>query len=283
VRRVSRTLGRELEGEVGDVVGLGRAQGGEQVGQIDRAAQGRPRGAVLEHAQEAHGVEVDQLNRGQDVQRVIAEVAEQAPQRLAVKVAPVIEGIDVEVQAEVEGQRRHRPAALAIAPAVIGVAQDPGQEHADQLVAQAHVGELLDHLGAGHRGDQPAIGVEERLGLARAAQAGQVAPGLEAEPGATRHGQERAEIVDHEQRQPDAEAGQGVGPGGGADRRHRTVDGDRGQGQGRDLARQRAAATVGRDRHQARPGRGDPGGGDAARGDADGDCAARWAAPRWTR
>ena len=75
-------------------------------------------------------------------------------------------------------------------------------------------------------------------------QRGAPRPERQADPDA-RGGEQEAEVVDHEQRQVDPEAGERVGPGRGADRRHRAVDhGSPRQGEGADLAGEVAAGLI---------------------------------------
>ncbi len=71
--------------------------------------------------------------------------------------------------------------------------------------------------------------------------------------GAARHRQHHADVVDHEQRQVDAQPGERVAPRGGAHQRHRVIDPDVRERERADLAGQEAASPLGGNRHGAQP------------------------------
>ena len=162
---------QQVEREVRDVVRLGRAERGEQIDEIDRAAErlAARRAVFLEQAEQAHGVEVDQLDLRVDVHRLRDEVLDEAPQAARIEVAEVIGEVDLAEDAEVERQRLDAGGLAAIAPAVVGVAEDARQQHGDHLVAQAQAREPLDDLGARDVLEQPPVLIELRLGVRRAA------------------------------------------------------------------------------------------------------------------
>ena len=86
----------------------------------------------------------------------------------------------------------------AIAPAVVGVAEDARQQHRDHLVAQAQAGEPLGDLRARDVLEQPAVLIELRLGAGRQLDARELASRAPQHVAAraARHRQHHADVVD---------------------------------------------------------------------------------------
>ena len=184
--------------------------------------------------------------------RLRDEVLEEAPQAARVEVPEVIGVVDLAEDAEIERQRLDAGRLAAIAPAVVGVAEDARQQHGDHLVAQAQPGEPLDDLGAGDVLEQPPVLIELRLGIGGIWIAGELALARpqHVAAGAARHRQHHPDVMDEEQRQVHAHPRSASSPTRRADDRHRGIGLHVRQHHRRDLAREVAATTFCRDRHR---------------------------------
>jgi len=195
---------QQIEREVRDVVRFGRAERGEQIDEIDRAAErfAAGRRVFLEQSEQTNRIEIDELDLRVHVHRLSDEVLDEAPQAARIEVAKVIGVVVLAEHAEVQRKRLGARALAAIAPAVIGVAEDARQQHGDHLVAQPQAREPLGHLRRRDVLEEPAILIELRLDAGRELDASEMrlARPQRVATGTARHRQHHADVVDDEQR-----------------------------------------------------------------------------------
>ena len=225
---------QQVEREVDHVGGVGGGEGPVEVDQVGHAE--RARRVAAQQAEQAQGVEVDALHRGEDLQPVVDQEAHERQQRRAVEVGEVARDVgagaavvprtcaaavggDVLVDGRVERQRLGAHALAAVGEAVIGLAQDAPEEHRDHLVAQPPRGRLLHHLRVGDALQQSAVAGEQRARLGRQGQRLEQRARRDGE-GAGRRGEQQPHVVHGEQGERQPQAQRPVVPGGGAQRDH---------------------------------------------------------------
>ena len=121
--------------------------------------------AAVEHAEQAQGVEIDLLERGVDVQLLRRQEAQEADDGRGVEVAEVLRQIGVGVGLRIERQLLGADGLGRLVPAMIEVAEDLGEQHRDEIVAQPPGGRLLDDLGGGDRRQQRRVLAQQRARL----------------------------------------------------------------------------------------------------------------------